>query len=583
MPRPKKLTAKHCAGGLDVGTGAFNIKAEQNVESRNMEYSIDGAATTSLGYGDPGWSWGESAKKIDGLHKVDLFSDLIFSAANGKIKYVDATTMPQSAGVVYEADTGLSLTASNPVFMRDYRGMLYFCNGVNDYGRISIGRVKTGFSAGATSIVLNDADGYRFTSGADKVYIEGDEIDYTAVSTDTLTTVTNNLAHVANTYVTQYNTISAPLNGSGKCKTIAFFRDTMWIAGMPGEPGVLRYGKTIGAVGDLVAGQLHDFSDGNNYIIGDGGEITALQSTETRLYVFMKNKVHFIPIVYDTTGTQIFDVSHLFTGVYGCPNAFCVTEMEDVVVFFTGKRLIRIGYDPNGAQLIPDEAFDKEILSKLQEADEDQTEARLTYNPATKELRLKYIVNGVAKVLKYHKQGDKYSGPSDEDASCYLVHRRNTYFGDVNDCVTWKIGGDIDSEGDNTLHRYQTGRIDGSSKNWKLYKRGAIRGKKNIGGQVYLVTKVDDKNFGPARLIPESCMDLSATATPIGEAVTGGDAIGISEEATNLYPYTYNFLLGKRGKDYSFAISSDDSGAVWNIQDFDVEWEEFDTEPRTNY
>ncbi len=78
-------------------------------------------------------------------------------------------------------------------------------------------------------------------------------------------------------------------------------------------------------------------------------------------------------------------------------------------------------------------------------------------------------------------------------------------------------------------------------------------------------------------------MDLSATATPIGEAVIGGDVIGLSGDVTNLYPYTYKFLIGKRGKDYSFAISSDDSGAVWNIADFDVEWQEMEEEPRTNY
>lgn len=583
MPSSKKLTAKHCAGGLNVGTGVFNIRPEENVESRNMEYTIDGSATASLGYGDPGWSWGENASKIDGLHKVYLYPDLLFAAVNGKIKYVNATTAPQSSGSVYEADTGLSLTAGNPVFMRDYLGTLYFCNGVDNFGRISIGQLQNAEGAGSTTWELNDFEGYRFTNGADKVYCEGDEVDYTAVSTDDLTTVSNGLAHDAGDYVTQYNSITAPSNTSGKCKTIAFWKDTMWIAGMPDFPGMVSYGKTIGEIGHLTSGNIHNFTDNNVYIIGDGGAITALQATEDRLYVFLKDKVHFIGIVYSSTGARVFDKSKLFTGVYGCPNAFCVTEMEDVVIFFTGKRLIRIGYDPNGQQLIPDEAFDKEILPFLQDADEDQSNARITYNPSTKELRLKYIVGGVAKVIKYHKQMDKYSGLSDEDANCYVVHRRNTYFGDVGDDTVWKIGQSIDSEGDNTQHRYQTGRMDGGNKNWKLFKRGRVSGKKNIGSTLYLQTKIEDKNFAAARTITDTVVDQSATATPLGEAVIGGDTIGDGGETINLFPYTYRFLLGKRGKDYSFAISSDESGAVWTVDNFDVEWEEFEAEPRTNY
>ncbi len=653
-----------------------------------MEYTIDGDAVTSLGHGDPGITWGEDTHKIDGLYKVAQYPNLVFAGVNGKIKYADFSKAPQSSASVYNVDTSLSLTAGNPVFMRDYRGMLYYCNGVEDFGRVGIGQLYSSLAttpatsfdiladSGATyswtasgsgtneyfvrltagtanphigtpvsvlinnvtatqgslgslavttwgygdndslgystvyvrltdgtdpdskttgwvqaelrTLFLNPAEGYRFTDGVDKVYIEGDEIDYTdeldGSSTDRLMGVTNVTAsHAAGAYVTQYNAITAPSTGSAKCTTMAIFRDTLWIAGMANEPGVLRYGKTIGSVGALLTGDMHNFSDNYNYIIGDGGPITALQATEDRLYVFLKDKVHYIGTVIASTGTQVFDRSKLFTGVYGCPNAYCVTEMEDVVIFFTGKRLIRIGYDPNGQTLIPDEKFDREILPLLQDADEDQTNARLVYNPTTKELRLKYISGGIAKVIKYHKQLDKYSAHADEDASCYVVHRRNTYFGDVADDVVWKIGMTIDSEGDNTQHRYKTGRWDGKSKNLKLFKKGVIRGKKNRGSALYVLTKIDDKNFGEVRLIPESAMDYSVTPTSLGDVVTGGDTVGVGDETTNLFPYTYRFLLGKRGKDFSAALSSDESGAVWTVRDIEVEWDENEFEPRTNY
>lgn len=686
MSRRKKLTAKHCAGGLNLGTGQFSLKPEENIESRNMEYTIEGAAVTSLGYDDPGWSWGEDNKGMDGLHRVYQYPDLIFGAVNGKIKYVNAATAPQSSASVYEADTGLALTAGNPVFMRDYRGMLYFCNGVENLGRIAIGQLFSSLTnpagtysqaysdSGTTyswtasgsgtneyyvrltagsanprigtptavtlnsiaaplgtlgalaageygygdndtlgystvyvrladgadpdskgagwvnvtqrAVFLNPAEGYRFSNATDKVYVEGDEVDYVGeidgTSADKLVGATNVAAtHAIDSYVTQYNTVTAPSSGSIKAKTLQVWRDTMWIAGMADEPGVLRYSKTIGTVSQI--SNLHDFSDGNNYIIGDGGEITALQATEDRLYVFMKDKVHYIGTEYNSSAVQTFARSKLFTGVYGCPNAFCVTTMEDVVIFFTGKRLIRIGYDPNGQTLIPDEKFDREILTWLQDADEDQTNARLVYNPYSKELRLKFIVNGVAKTIKYHKQLDKYSGPSDEDANCYIVHRNNTYFGEPGNDIVHKIGKSIDSAGDNTQHRLAFGRNNGGNDNWKLYIQGMVKGKKNIGSTLYLLTKIDDKNFGAARAITDTVLDQSASGTPLGEAVIGSDEIGLSGETTTLFPFVYRFLLGKRGKDYSYSLSSDESGALWQLEGSEFEWEEFDNEPRTHY
>lgn len=686
MPSPKKLTGKHLAGGLNVGTGVFNIAPEENVESRNMEYTIDGAVATSLGAGDPGWNWDESGHSIDGLYRVPLYPNLIWSAVNGKIKYVDATVAPQSSGVPYNADTAISLTAGQPVLFKDYRGMLYYCNGTENFGRIGIGQLQSATtttpSAGTWSIrtaeyswvasgsgttefflktaaggnphigspvtllingvgassgtlgaltsatwgygdndslgystvyvrlsdgadpdskavdfvqvtlrqlLLNPAEGYRFTDGVDKVYIEGDEIDYTdevdGTNSDTLFGVTNVTAsHAAASYVTQYNTITPPTSGSAKCKTMEIWRDTLWIAGMSSEPGILRYGQTIDTIGDLTDGSLHDFSDNNNYIVGDGGAITALKASEDRLYVFLKDKIHFITVQFNSSAAPVFTTTKLFTGVYGCPNAFCVTDMEDVIIFFTGKRLIRIGYDPNGQTLIPDEKFDKEILPLLQDADEDQTNARLTYNPATKELRLKYIVGGVSKVLKYHKQQDIYSGPSDEDASCYLYHGRNTYYGDVLNSTVWKIGMTIDSEGLDTIHRYQAGRMKGGNDNWKLYKKGAIRGKKNLGGTLNLLTYVDNKMVGPARPITDANVDPTDAGAELGSQVVGDDdGIGTSGEITSLFPYTYKFLLGRRGKDYSFALSSEESGNIWTAESFEVEWEEMEEEPRTKF
>lgn len=584
MPtRRRKIASKHAAGGINLSSGELNLKFEENTESRNMKYEKDGTCFTGEGYGDPGWAWGEDGEGIDGLFVMGSYPDILWASLNGKIKYVNATTSPQSTATVYTADTGLSLTKDNPVFFGEYRGMLYFCNGVENLGRIAIGQFASAYTSGGGTITMNGGEAYKFTNGADKIYSQGDEMDYTAVSGDTLTTVTNDSSHGVSAYITQYDTITAPSSGSGKCTCFAFFKDTMWIAGMPDEPNVLRYSKTVANVANIVSGHIHNFSDGNNYLIGDGGDITALLSTRDRLYVFLKDKIYYIGIEVTSTGTEAFSREYLFSGIHGCPNPFCVAEMGEVVVVFTGKRCIRIGYDPTTQQLLPDEGFDEAIQSILQDADTDQSGAEVHYNEDIKELRLKFKKDGIFQTAIYNNTVKQWSYPSDIDSSRFVKHGKTTYFGFPEDDVIYRFGLTLDGDDVSLIHRYVTGRQDGGSRNPKLFLRGKIEGEKRAGNTLYLTTYIDNQTFGGARTINDTHILLSSPGTPLGEAGIGEGEIGGDEDVAERKHFIYPFLIGRRGRDIRLVFSSNEIGSDWGVTKMEVTYEENDMDPATHY
>lgn len=578
MPRDFILEARHMAGGLNVSTGQRNLKLEENLETVNMVYQRDGVCKTEAGFAPPdAWAVVETGKRIDGLFTTPNFPDLFWKAVNGKIKYTNATTQQ-----FWEADTGISLTAGADVFMTEYRGMLFYANGVENAGSVAIGTLQNSEALGSGTWELNDAHGYRFNNATDKVYCEGDEVDYTAVSTDDLTGVTNGLAHSAGAYVTQYRALTPPASGSIKASCMAVFRDTMWIAGMPDEPNVLRYSKTVSAVGTVT--NVSDFSDGNNYLIGEGGAITGLLSTRDRIYVFTKDKTFYVGITISSSGTEVFSPDRLFTRNHGSPNPFCCVEMGDVVVFFTGKRLIRIGYEPESEQLLPDEQFDMDVVPILALADEDQSNARLTYNPDTKILRLTFTVNSIQKTLKYDNVQKKFLGLDDMDVSHWLTYKGGTWLGYTNEDTVAKIGSSLDDGDYEKKHVLLTGIYDNKSRITKRFIRGHVEGLIATGTEINFNVSVNGRNVGGNRVISDTHADLSAPSGSVGNTVIGSSVIGSGDaSSTSLYRFRYPFLISSIGEDIQLKFSSFSSGAAWGVEKFRIQGITYDGLPYLQY
>lgn len=683
---------RNFAGGINLAKGELNLKAEENIESRNMRYERDGGVSTGRGYGSPGWAWEETGHGIDGLFVGANYPNLIWAAVNGKIKYVDATITPQSSATVYTADTAISLTAGSPVFMGEYRGEIYYCNGSNTLGRIAVGQLKTALTTSASPITidvvdsglyswtvsghgtneyylrtlgsanpqipqptsfkengiaistaaigsltggtwnygnndglgyntiyvretdgqdpdnhangylqaifssvlyLNAAEGYKFTNGTDKVYIENDEIDYTGEyvhNSDEILTGVSNVAsiHAVGSYVTEQGSIttvgqafSPPPDLRPSC--FAFFKETMWLGGLTDEPNVLRYGKSITSVSTIVDGDIHNFSDGNNYLIGEGGQITALKTTRDRLYVFLKDRIYYITTQANSSGVEVFTKEFLFSSIFGAPNQYCICEMGDKLVVFTGKRIIQIGYNPGFQQILPDEEFDNNIQPLLQSCDIDQTGAEVFYNEDDKELRVKFKINGIFKTAIYNNIVKQWSYPSDEDVSRFIKHLKNTYFGDPSDCIVNRLGLSLDAGDSSITHRYVSGRNDGASRNQKLFIRGKIEGTKRPGNTLYLTTYIDNQAFGGARPITDAQISAASPGDPLGGNDFGEETIGGQIDTPSRKNFTYPFLIGRRGKDIRFVFTSDEIGSDWEITKGEVEYEENSRDAALHY
>jgi len=579
MPREKLLVGEHMAGGLNLAAGEKNVGEEQNIESRHMSYSPDGAVVASLGYSMPSaWTVAETGEGIDGLYEMGEYP-LVFKAVNGKILYTNATTVDWM-----EADTGISLTKDNPVFFTEFRGNIYYCNGVEDAGVIAVGRLDTAITVASTTIELADDNGFRFNNGVDKVYIEGDEIDYTAVSTDDLTTVTNITAsHDADTYVTQARTITAPASTSLKCKTMAMWQSTLWLGGLSDFPGAIPYSKSTTNIGNV--DNVKDFTDDNNYLLRKGA-VTALLPTRDRLYVFSEKEVYYITIEITSNGLRVFSEIRLFTPNYGTPNAFTVEEMEDVVTFYTGDRFIRIGYDPDIDQLLPDEKFDEEVYPILDISRRyPQTAARLKYIPHEKKNRLTLNIDGKLKTITYDNRLDEYSYPDEQDVAFYVAFDGFTYFGNPDDDKVYRVGGDYEADGLAVPHSYTTGRYDLGDRNSKFFRDGVIEGFIGANTTINFEVLINDVVVGGIRTITgQTHGDLASNAKAIGDLLVGsGTEVGGGGDTTALYPFRYPFVIAGRGEDIKLRFSSFTEGSTWAIDKWQVSVVLFDDVPDTAY
>lgn len=679
---PKKYTINFPAFslGLDVSKGEKNLEPGKNIESMNMRYVPEGGARTALGYAPLlAWNFGVDAK-IDGLHASEQYPGVAFIAVGGSIFIVNGVS-----GTPYNIDTGLTMTAGVPVYFTEYRGQVYFTNGVDPMGRIAIGQLSEALSAtpsdytvdivssatydwtqspslganvyylqaeggGQTglneplsitengtlmtkngsisvlaagewgwgnadslgyntiyvrladstdpdtkangwlvanyggSLVLEDAEGYKFTNAADKLYVNGDEIDYTGVSEigfgDRITGLTNIAnAHAAGSYVTQY----IQMNTDIKPTFLSIFRNTMWAGGDPTAPNLVYYSKTVSGLATL--NNVSDFSDGENYMIGEGGETTASHTARDRIYIFTRTKTFYITIEVDpTTGQLVFSEDILFTPLYGTPNPYCITEMEDVTIFFTGKRLIRIGFAPYTNQLIPDDSFDAPILPLLQDASQDQTHARVAYDPSKKLLYITYNKGGTYTTIVYDNQNKTYSYPDDHDPSMYMFYNGAMYFGSKETDEVMKMGSDVNINGIEMPHRLKTGRVEyEKGRVTSKYIRGYVDGLMTPGTVINFVIYINGIAVGGIRQITDEHASLSGSGTPVGRDTTGVVTFGSGGSPDRLFPFKYPFVIMAYGEDIAASWSSLLDGASWQIDNMTIEAKAYGKVPYTHH
>jgi len=590
--RKKTLFIPDWSKGTDLSRGDKSLTPGKNIEARNMIYNLEGGCLTARQFEDIGVNWGEDGKGIDGAYIMDAFPNLLFVAVNGKIKYADISVNPQSSSVVYTADIGLTLTAGNAVIWVEYRNCLYFANGFDNMGRIAVAQLSTQLLVSDGTAILGDGQGFNFKNGADKFYVEGDEVDYTAVSGDTLTTCSSiATTHPVGAYVTAYIALIAPSSGSLAASSLAIWRNTLFYSAAD-EPGIVRYGKTVATFGNITSGNLHNFSDGNNLASAEGGAVTALwgagDGQGDRLYIFQAKKVFFMGIEVNSSGAEIFSAVKIFTPNYGSPNQFCVISMENVVVFWTGKRCIQIRYEPNTAQLVPDETFDEDISLEFRRADDTQTASRLHYNETDKRVYITFMKNNIRKTAVRDNQRKKWAYPWDIGPSVYVSRGKFSYIGDPDDDKIYKMGEALSFDGRDMTYRLFSGKIAGTDRKHKLFVKGRIEGKIREGTSITFGVYANGSLHGGYRQINETTADTTITiedSSAVGyagtEATVGGG--GMAAVTLGKKDFIYSFTVGRRGEDIAFSFSTLDNGSEWEINYVEVEYVEYDTRASRHY
>ncbi len=581
MPkRTRTINVPHFGNGIDFSADANRISSKGNVQSMNMLTDLNGAISTGLHASTGGIDWGEGDALPQGGIISSLYPHIWIVVINGKIKYANLITK-----VVYNFDTTVILDTSARVKMIEWRGQIYFCNGVNNNGRLTIGKLALPITTGSTQLDVGFEEGYRFNnpaapinSGRTTVFIENDEITYTAVSGsgagDDLTGVTGiSTSHAADVFVTQYNLITP---SAFAAIDLAVFKDTMFAISAT-ENGIVRIGKTISTVGDIVAGNLHDFSDNERIIVGQGGLLSALHATETRLYISGLNTIDYITTqISPTTGALEFTSVFSFTKNYGILNPFCSTQFEDMDVVLTGSRLIRFGYAPQNDQILPDQTFDKPVLALLQKGVQDGSVEHVFYDGNSKLLFIFINMNGILTGIIRSEQTNAYSYPITLDMRVVATYNNSIYFIDSIG-RTFVIDGTFNAEGGSENHQFISARIDDKNRDDKLFLRGIISGKMERLTEMIFSIFIDGNKVGGDRIMKYSTVkklnENPDNSSGVGSGSVGGMVIG-GELSTlpSLVEYEYSFLIGKRGKDIQIEISSNQSGDYWNISNLQVEY-----------
>lgn len=584
MPkRTRTLSVPHFGNGIDLSADASRISTKGNTLSMNMLTDSNGAISTGLHATQiTDIDWGEGTNKPQGSIQSYLYPNIWIVVINGKIKYVDLDTK-----IVKEFDTTVTLNTSARVKMIQWRGQIYFCNGVNVMGRLSIGKLASAINGSSTQLDVETEEGYRFNdpsavvnSGRTTVFVNEDEITYSAVSGggsgDSLTGASGiATTHAAGSYVTQYNPVTPY---SFIAQDIAVFKDTMFAIPAT-ENGTVRIGKTISVIGDIITGNLHDFSDNERIIVGEGGPLNALHATETRLYIASDNHIDYITTqISPVSGALEFTTVFNFTRNYGILNPFCVTQHEDMIVVLTGGRLIRIGYAPQNDQILPDQNFDKPILPLLQQSLQTGELESVFYDSGSKILFTTINLDGSSSTILRSEQTTAYTWPCTLDIVLHASYNNNLYF--INSIgETYVIDGTLIAEGGSENHQFISAKLDDRNREDKLFLKGTFEGKieelTTILMEIYVDgilvggTRTLSVANGKLRVIKESTADYSA----IGSGIVGSVVIGGSLQTdNNILTYEHSFLVGKRGKDIQIKLSSNKSGDYWSIANFQVEY-----------
>lgn len=549
------------AGGLDLTSGPENLAPEQLTVAENVRFSKAGGCYTRLGFEQKA-DVGTSAK-VDTIFTMPEY-DVMFCKSGTKIL--------QSLNGTTWYDIGVTRTASEREFFYAYGKSVFATNKTDSFLRIAVSTLATSITGASTDIVVRTGDGSNFTNGAAVIYIEGDEIDYNGVTTDTLGSVTNiSASHAAGTIITQTSTPS----GAPKGSCISELDGSLLVGGVSADPNVIHFSAPATEANPEF---IYDFSANGAGKKRMPEAVNNLTKAAGIVVVGMDEGIDYAYAFDIDTGALL---TRNLTKSHGIPNAFAVAYIENnTFAVYTGRRILLVVADADGVRIIddpfkPKSAFDYAVRKRLQELDDDQALSFVHFDPTQRELSASVLKSSIAQELIANIDLGTWSIDTGKPFSCKTNFKFRVYVGADDDDKIY-----LENEGttDNTqpiphrivspIYTQDDKRI--SSDYLSFLFGGLINATGSFTLRIYVngVLAITEE-IAATDMISAGLMSLS-TGVPIGSGTVGAETIGSSGTTPEAYAFTYplEFLLsGERFQVEWEIYQAGDEGTSLELRD----------------
>lgn len=410
--------------GLDATSSPEDVPPGSFVLAENVRYKL-GSVYSRKGYEqNSSLGTGEPVK----LLKRHPHWNLLFAASGTKILYRYST-----ANTWY--DTGLTRTDTEEGMLAHTKD-LFVNNQADGCFRVAMGGLGADVASGGTVITVSSGDIDQFAASGDG-YIDGDSFSYSGKSGDTLTGVTGlSTDHTAGAVIVQTSDLSGAVP---KGTMMAALEGSMLVAGNPTHPDTVYYSSPSTPTNPEY---FYDFTSAN----GGGakklsGEITALYGASEITVIGMKDSLLYSPGFLINNGAAAGLITRPLSKTDGVPNNQCISDMDGLIVCNTGRAVLTIYADQQGASVQrssdPRKNFDYGVSGWLKDA---QSASYVAYDPTLREIHAK-VSKDIPYTLVYCRDAGGWSVDS-KSFNCLEWFDGRMYAGSDTDDTVY-----LDSEG----------------------------------------------------------------------------------------------------------------------------------------
>jgi hypothetical protein len=472
------------------------------------------------------------------------------------------TAIQQSVDETNWYDIGVTRTATERDFLYPFRGEVYATNETDSFLRIAISKANGAIADTDTEITVDDIS--KFASGGGTVYIRGDAIAYTGVSSNDLTGVTGIVAggHPDNSIITQTSTPSGAPSGVA----ISDLEGSLLVL----KDAVVHYSAPATLDNPEFAYDFSGNGAGKQAISGKG---TALQKITGGVII---GHVYGMDYAYTFNPATNGLLTRPLSDRHSIPNAFCLTQGDKMVYAFTGDRILPITSSRDGVQIIEDpfndnNNMDYPVRELLSSADQTQTFSFNHYDPVRSEVSTAVFIDGISQELVYSEDLGVYSIDTGKSFGCKTNFKGNVIAGSDSDD---KIYRDNTLTTDDTIpifHRVLTGvyNIDDellTSDYLSYVFRGLLSGAGSFTFRVYVDGDLADERVVAAADLENDGLMSTTTGKPIGGGNIGAETIGFGDTTQDAYRFTYPYEMFNASQSIQFEFEVFDEGTSLELR-----------------